>query len=120
VEWAEGPATSDGSTRSSQDLWLWALHALRDSLEPVESIFTSKLASYGNDRKENLMTDLPPLEGATPDQMEAFLKGLQDEARKHVRERLASGASAAEITDYIASLEPPSADAVLPDGGDEL
>jgi hypothetical protein len=62
------------------------------------------------------MADLSPLEGATQDQMEAFLKGLQVDARKHVRERLASGASAAEVAEYIASLEPPSADAVLPDG----
>ena len=61
------------------------------------------------------MTDLIPPEGATQEQIDAFLASLRGDARKHVRERLASGASAAEIAEYIASLEPPSADAVSPD-----
>jgi hypothetical protein len=65
------------------------------------------------------MTDLIPPEGATQEQIDAFLASLREDARKHVRERLASGASAAEIAEYIASLEPPSADAVSP-SGDEL
>jgi hypothetical protein len=65
------------------------------------------------------MTDLIPPEGATEEQIDAFLASLREDARKHVRERLASGASAAEIAEYIASIEPPSADAVSPNG-DEL
>jgi hypothetical protein len=65
------------------------------------------------------MADLIHPEGDTQNQIDAFLASLREDARKHVRERLASGASAAEIAEYIASLDPPSADAVSPDG-DEL
>jgi hypothetical protein len=65
------------------------------------------------------MTHLIPPEGATQEQVDAFLASLREDARKHVRERIASGASAAEIAEYIAILEPPSADAVSPDE-DEL
>ena len=60
------------------------------------------------------MIDLILPEGATQEQIDAFLASLREDARKHVRARLASGASAAEITEYIASLEPPSADDVSP------
>jgi hypothetical protein len=65
------------------------------------------------------MTDLIPPEGATQEQIDAFLASLREDARKHVRERLSAGASAAEIAEYIASLEAPSADEVSPNG-DEL
>jgi hypothetical protein len=64
------------------------------------------------------MTVLIPPEGATQEQVDAFLASLREDARKHVRERIASGASAAQIAEYIASLEPPSADEVSPNGGE--
>ena len=64
------------------------------------------------------MADLIPPDAATPEQIDAFLAGLREDARKHVRERLASGDSADEIAEYMASLELPSPDAISTDEGE--
>lgn len=65
------------------------------------------------------MADLIPPEGATQEQIDAFLASLRKDAREDARARLASGASAAEVAEYIAGLEPPSADAVPADGSSD-
>jgi len=64
------------------------------------------------------MTNLIPPEGATEEQLDAFLASVRDDARKHVRELLTAGAPEMEITDYIASLEPTEEDSITrPDQG---
>ncbi len=60
------------------------------------------------------MINLIPPEGATEEQLDAFLASLRKDARKHVRELLAAGTPEMEIADYIASLEPTEADSILP------
>lgn len=64
------------------------------------------------------MSDLIPPEGATEAQIDAFVASLREDAREHVRELLAAGAPEVEITEFIASLEPLSADAVSRNGGE--
>ena len=64
------------------------------------------------------MSDLIPPEGATEAQIDAFIASMRENAREHVRELLAAGASEVEIADFIASLEPLSADAIPSDGGE--
>jgi len=64
------------------------------------------------------MSDLIPPEGATEAQIDAFVASMREDAREHVRELLAAGAAEVEIAEFIASLEPPWADAVSPDGGE--
>jgi hypothetical protein len=56
--------------------------------------------------------DLIPPEGATQEQIDAFLASLHEDAREHVRQQLAAGAPEVEIAEYIASLEPLPADGV--------
>ncbi|HYM66238.1 MAG TPA: hypothetical protein VEW68_03005 [Patescibacteria group bacterium] len=63
------------------------------------------------------MLEVIPPEGATEEQVEAFVASLRADSRAHVRELLASGASETEIEDYLASLEPVPADALPGDGG---
>jgi hypothetical protein len=58
------------------------------------------------------MINLIPPEGATEEQLEAFVASLRQEARQHVRELLAAGAPEMEIADYIESLEPTEADSI--------
>ena len=60
------------------------------------------------------MINLIPPEGATDEQLEAFVASLRQEARQHVRELLAAGAPEMEIADYIASLEPSEDDSITP------
>jgi hypothetical protein len=62
------------------------------------------------------MTDLFPPEGATEAQIDALVASLRQEAREHVRDLRASGASEVEIAEYVASLESLSAGAGSPDG----
>lgn len=62
------------------------------------------------------MTNLIPPEGATEEQLDAFVASLRQEARAHVRRLLAAGAPEMEISDYVASLEPAEADSITPDG----
>ena len=64
------------------------------------------------------MADLIPPEGATQEQIDEFLASLRKDARKDAGARLASGASGAEVAEYVAGLEPPSADTVPSAGGD--
>lgn len=61
------------------------------------------------------MNNLIPPEGATEEQVDAFVASLRQEARAHVRRLVAAGAPEMEITDYIASLEPADADSITPD-----
>lgn len=58
------------------------------------------------------MINLIPPEGATEEQLEAFVASLRQEARAHVRQLLAAGAPEMEIADYLASLEPTEADSI--------
>jgi hypothetical protein len=60
------------------------------------------------------MTNLIPPEGATEEQLDAFVASLRKDARKHVRELLAAGTPEMEIADYIASLEPTESDSIGP------
>ncbi len=60
------------------------------------------------------MINLIPPEGATEEQLEAFVASLRQEAREHVRELLAAGAPEMEIADYIESLAPTEADTITP------
>lgn len=60
------------------------------------------------------MTNLIPPEGATEEQLDAFVSSLRKEARAHVRELLAAGAPEMEIADYVASLEPAEDDSIMP------
>ncbi|HYM97881.1 MAG TPA: hypothetical protein VET26_11305 [Candidatus Sulfotelmatobacter sp.] len=60
------------------------------------------------------MLNLIPPEGATEEQLDAFVASLRQEARAHVRELLAAGAPEMEILDYIASIEPTEADSITP------
>lgn len=62
------------------------------------------------------MTNLIPPEGATEEQLDAFVESLRKDARAHVRELLAAGAPEMEITDYVASLEPAEEDSIMPAG----
>lgn len=61
------------------------------------------------------MTNLIPPEGASEEQLDAFVASLRQEARANVRRLLAAGAPAMEISDYVASLEPAEADSITPD-----
>jgi hypothetical protein len=61
------------------------------------------------------MINLIPPEGATEEQLDAFVASLRQEARAHVRRLLAAGAPEMEIADYIASLEPAEADSIAQD-----
>jgi hypothetical protein len=61
------------------------------------------------------MTNLIPPEGATEEQLDAFVASLRQEARAHVRRLLAAGAPEMEISEYVASLEPAEADSITPD-----
>ncbi len=61
------------------------------------------------------MNNLIPPEGATEEQLDAFLDSLRREARAHVRRLIAAGAPEMEIAGYIASLEPADADSITPD-----
>lgn len=63
------------------------------------------------------MTDLIPPQGATEEQIDAFVASLRQDAQEHVLRLLAAGAPEVEIAEYIASLEPLSADTVVPDEG---
>jgi hypothetical protein len=58
-----------------------------------------------------MSTVIPP-EGATEEQIERFVMSLRKDARKRVRQMLASGAPEIEIVDYVAGLEKPSGDAI--------
>jgi hypothetical protein len=60
------------------------------------------------------MVNLIPPEGATEEQLDAFVASLSKDARKHVRELLAAGTPEMEIADYIASLEPNEEDSITP------
>jgi hypothetical protein len=60
--------------------------------------------------------DLIPPEGATEAQIDAFVASLRQEAREHVRDLRAAGASEVEIAEYIASLESLTTDAGSSDG----
>jgi hypothetical protein len=60
------------------------------------------------------MINLIPPEGATEEQLEAFVASLRKDAREHVRGLLAAGAPEMEIADYIASLEPTEDDSITP------
>jgi hypothetical protein len=62
------------------------------------------------------VNDLIPPEGATEAQIDAFVASLRMEAREHVRDRRAAGASEVEIAEYIASLDSLSTDAVSSEG----
>ena len=66
------------------------------------------------------MTNLIPPEGATEQELDAFVASLRKDARGHVRELLAAGAPEMEIADYIASLEPTEEDSITPasEGGE--
>ncbi|TMB43547.1 MAG: cytochrome c-type biogenesis protein CcmH [Chloroflexi bacterium] len=57
------------------------------------------------------MSDVIPPEGATDEQVDAFIASLRAEARARVREMMAAGASEDEITEYIESLESAGSDA---------
>ena len=63
------------------------------------------------------MMNLIPPEGATEEQLDAFVASVRKDARKHVRELVAAGTPEMEITDYIASLEPSDEDSIT--GTDE-
>ena len=63
------------------------------------------------------MLELIPPEGASEEQVDAFLSSLRAGARAHVHDLLAAGTSEAEIAEYIASLEPASDEAPLTDEG---
>ncbi|HUY73350.1 MAG TPA: hypothetical protein VMW11_02445 [Candidatus Dormibacteraeota bacterium] len=60
------------------------------------------------------MINLIPPEGATEEQLDAFVASLRKDARMHVRELLAAGTPEMEIADYIASLEPTEEDSITP------
>lgn len=62
------------------------------------------------------MINLIPPEGATEEQLDAFVASIRKDARKHVRELLAAGTPEMEIADYIASLEPTESDSIQPGG----
>jgi hypothetical protein len=62
------------------------------------------------------VTELISPEGATEAQIDAFVASLRQEAREHVRDQRAAGASEVEIAEYIASLESLSTDAASPEG----
>lgn len=64
------------------------------------------------------MTDLIPPDGATPEQIDAYVASLRQDAREHIRQLLAAGEPEVEIVEYIASLEQLSADAIPCDGGE--
>jgi hypothetical protein len=64
------------------------------------------------------MRDLIPPEVAMEAQIDAFVASMQEDAREHVRVLLTAGASEVEIAEFIASLEPLSADAISPNGGE--
>jgi hypothetical protein len=56
------------------------------------------------------MSDVIPPEGATDEQVDAFIASLRAEARARVREMMAAGASEDEISEYIESLESAGSD----------
>lgn len=60
------------------------------------------------------MTNLIPPEGATDEQLDAFVESVRKDARAHVRELLAAGAPEMEVADYISSLEPTEEDSITP------
>jgi hypothetical protein len=62
------------------------------------------------------VNDLIPPEGATEAQIDAFVASLRMEAREHVRDLRAAGASEDEIAEYIARLDSLSTDAVSSEG----
>ena len=62
------------------------------------------------------MTDLIPPDGASEAQIDAFVASLRKDAREHVRDLRAAGASEVEIAEYVASLESLSTDAVASEG----
>jgi hypothetical protein len=62
------------------------------------------------------MINLIPPEGATEEQLDAFVASLREDARERVRQLLAAGAPSIEITDYLASLEPLPVDALPGEG----
>jgi hypothetical protein len=64
------------------------------------------------------VTELIPPEGATEAQIDAFVASLREDAREHVRELLAAGASEVEVAEFMASLEPLLTDAISADGGE--
>jgi hypothetical protein len=51
------------------------------------------------------MSEVIPPEGATDEQVDAFIASLRAEARARVREMMAAGASEDEISEYIETLE---------------
>ena len=60
------------------------------------------------------MIDLIPPEGVTEEQLDAYVASVRKDARRHVRELLATGAPEMEIADYVASLEPSEEDSITP------
>jgi len=62
------------------------------------------------------MIDLIPPEGATEEQIDAFVASLRIDARVRVRQLLAAGAPEVEVAEYIAGLEPLPADALPTEG----
>jgi hypothetical protein len=76
------------------------------------------LARRHSNQMENPVTDLIPPEGATEAQIDTFLASLREDAGEHVRELLAAGAPEVEVSEFMASLEPFSTDAISADGGE--
>lgn len=62
------------------------------------------------------MIHLIPPEGATEEQIDAFVASLRIDARVRVRQLLAAGAPEVEVAEYIAGLEPLPADALPIEG----
>ena len=58
------------------------------------------------------MKNLIEPDGVTEHDLETYFEGLQDNAKKHVRRILDSGAGEAEIAEYITSLGPEPEDEI--------
>jgi hypothetical protein len=60
------------------------------------------------------MINLIPPEGATEEQLDAFVASIRKDAREHVRALLAAGTPELDVADYLASLEPTEEDSITP------